>query len=68
MSDHPFPCMRNLNVHMSNAHGWKEMGFEVLVVGWMTHSLVVDDPPNDPQYGVEHLAEGLVGTGQSPLG
>ena len=24
MSDHPFPHMRNLNVHMLNAHGWKE--------------------------------------------
>ena len=24
MSEHPFPHMRNLNVHMSNAHGWKE--------------------------------------------
>ena len=22
----------------------------------MTHSLLVDDPPNDPQYGVECLA------------
>ena len=31
-------------------------GFELLVVGWTTHSLVVDDPPNDPQYGVECLA------------
>ena len=30
---------------------------EPLVVGWMTHSLLVDDPPNDPQYGVEHLAD-----------
>ena len=24
MADHPFPRIRNLNVHMSNAHGWKE--------------------------------------------
>ena len=36
----------------------KNGGFEVLVVGWMTHSLVDDDPPNDPQYGMECLAEG----------
>ena len=37
MSDHPFPCMRNLNVHMSNAHGWKE--WRVWGIGgW------VDDP------------------------
>ena len=28
----------------------------VLVVGWMTHCVLVDDPPYDPQYGVEHLA------------
>ena len=42
--------------------------FEVLVVGWTTHSLVANNPPNDPQYNEEHLAEGLVDTGQSPLG
>ena len=24
MADHPFPRIRNLNVHMWNAHGWKE--------------------------------------------
>ena len=46
----------------------KNVGFEALMVGWMTHGLVVDDPPNDPQYGVEHLVKGLVGTGRSPLG
>ena len=25
-ADHPFTWMRNLNLHMSNMHGWKEMG------------------------------------------
>ena len=24
--------------------------FEVLVAGWMTHGLVDDNPPNNPQY------------------
>ena len=35
----------------------KSVRFKVLVVGWMTHGLVADDPPNDPQYGMEHQAE-----------
>ena len=34
----------------------KKGEFELLVVGMMTHSLLVVDPPNDPQYGVERLA------------
>ena len=51
----------------------KKGGFEPLVVGWMTHSLLVDDPPNDPQYGVEHLdkssvSRGLVDTSLSQCG
>ena len=47
----------------------KNGGFEVLVVGWMTHSLVDDNPPNDPQYSRGAcLAEGLVGTGPVTTG
>ena len=38
----------------------KKGGFELLVVGMMTHSLLVVDPLNDPQYGMECLAR--VGT------
>ena len=35
----------------------KSVRFKVLVVGWTTHSLVANDPPNNPQYSVEHQAE-----------
>ena len=47
----------------------KSVGSKVLVVRWTTHSLVADNPPNDPQYSMGASGRKfLVGTDRSPLG
>ena len=58
--------------------GMCEWWFGIGGSGWMTHCILVDDPPYDPQYSVEHLAiksqfgkwffRGLVGSSLSQSG